>query len=138
LADTTGGIGNNNPSTCASARSRSRRSPSATVVAFFYARRGSSECRRGEVGEHDQEGTRQTIEALFQEHITQETYEQWRREASQEVREKLEEGAAIPSWEVRQIITKRTLLHLADRTTGEVSDSMRRVAREFGKRGDDG
>jgi hypothetical protein len=90
-----------------------------------------------QVGEH-RDGMRETIEALMSEHITQETYEQWRREASQEVREKLEEGAAIPSWEVRQIITKRTLLHLADRTTGEVSHAMRRVAREFGKRGDEG
>jgi hypothetical protein len=76
------------------------------------------------VGEHDQEGTRQTIEALFQEHISREVYEQWRREASQEARE---------AWEVRQIITRRTLLCLAERTTGEVSDAMRSVARQLGE-----
>jgi hypothetical protein len=46
--------------------------------------------------EHDGERMRKTIEALMSEHITQETYEQWRREASQEVTEKLEEGADIP------------------------------------------
>ena len=85
------------------------------------------------MAEHDQDGMRETIEALMSEHITFETYEQWRREASQEVTEKLEAGAAIPSWEVRQIITRRTLLCLAERTTGEVSDAMRSVARQLGE-----
>lgn len=85
------------------------------------------------MGEHDQEGMRETIEALMSEHITFETYEQWRREASQEVRDTLPEGAAIPSWEVRQIIKRRTLLCLAERTTGEVSDAMRSVARQLGE-----
>ena len=89
------------------------------------------------MGEHEQEVMRETIEALMSEHITFETYEQWRREASQQVREKFEEGAAIPSWEVRQIITRRTLLCLAERTTGEVSEAMRSVARECGKRGNE-
>jgi hypothetical protein len=70
------------------------------------------------VAEYDQERMRETIEALMSEHITFETYEQWRREASQEVREKLEEGAAIPSWEVRQIITRRTLLEDHGRGVG--------------------
>ena len=90
------------------------------------------------MAEHDGERMRETIEALMLEHITFETYEQWRREASQEVREKLEEGAAIPSWEVRQIITRRTLLCLAQRTTGEVSVAMRNVASESRKIGDEG
>lgn len=73
------------------------------------------------------------------EHVTQETYEEWHQEAVDEVRDTLPEGeTAIPLGEVRQIVTRRTLLHLADRTTGEVSDAMRRVAREFGKRGDEG
>ena len=85
-----------------------------------------------EVAEYEGERMRETIEALMSEHITFETYEQWRREASQEVREKRQEGAAIPSWEVRQIITRRTLLCLAQRTTGEVSDAMRSVARQLG------
>jgi hypothetical protein len=85
------------------------------------------------LAEYDGERMRQTIEALMSEHITQETYEQWRREASQEVSEKRQEGAAIPSWEVRQIIRRRTLLCLAERTTGEVSDAMRSVARQLGK-----
>jgi hypothetical protein len=94
---------------------------------------GSSERRGDAVAEHDGERMRETIEALMSEHITFETYEHWRRRASQEVREKLEEGAAIPSWEVRQIIRRRTLLCLAERTTGEVSDAMRSVARQLGK-----
>ena len=75
------------------------------------------------MAEHDQERMRETIEALMSEHITQETYEKWRREASQEVR---------APWEVRQIITRRTLLCLAERTTGEVSDAMRSVAQQLG------
>jgi len=76
------------------------------------------------VAEYDGERMRETIEALMSEHITVETYEQWRREASQEVRD---------SWEIRQIITRRTLLCLAERTTGEVSDAMRSVARQLGE-----
>jgi hypothetical protein len=76
------------------------------------------------VAEHDGERMRETIEALMSEHITFETYDQWRKEASQEVRD---------SWEVRQIITRRTLLCLAERTTGEVSDAMRSVARQLGE-----
>jgi uncharacterized membrane-anchored protein len=86
------------------------------------------------VAEHDGERMRETIEALMSEHITQETYEQWRKEASQEVRERLEDGADIPSREVRQIITRRTLLCLAERTTGEVSDAMRSVAQRLADR----
>ena len=74
------------------------------------------------MAEHDGERMREIIEALMSEHITQEIYEQWRREASQEVRD---------AWEVRQIITRRTLLCLAERTTGEVSDAMRSVARQL-------
>ena len=85
------------------------------------------------MAEYDGEMMRERIEALMSEHITFETYEQWRREASQEVTEKMEEGAAFPSWEVRQIIKKRTLLCLAQRTTGEVSDAMRSVARQLGE-----
>jgi hypothetical protein len=82
---------------------------------------------------------RQILEAVMAEHVTQETYEEWHQEAVDEVRDTLPEGeTAIPLGEVRQIVTRRTLLHLADRTTGEVSDAMRRVAREFGKRGGEG
>ena len=77
------------------------------------------------MGEHDQERMRERIEALMSEHITFETYERWRTEASQEVRD---------PWEVRQIITRRTLLHLAERTTGEVSDAMRSVAQRLADR----
>ena len=96
-------------------------------------------CPIGNIGSYRWPSTtgermRETIEALMSEHITFETYEQWRREASQEVRDELEEGAAIPSWEVRQIIKRRTLLRLAERTTGNVSDAMRSVAQRLADR----
>jgi acetamidase/formamidase len=45
---------------------------------------------------------------------------------------------AMPREEVRERVTRRVLLHLAERTTGEVSDAMRSVARECGKRGIEG
>jgi hypothetical protein len=87
------------------------------------------------------EGTRmrEILEAVLQEHVTNETYEEWFREAADEVEEALPEGeTAIPPWEVRELVRRRVLLHLAERTTGEVSDAMRSVARECGKRGDEG
>ena len=90
------------------------------------------------MAEHDGERMRETIEALMSEHITQETYEQWRREASQEVREKLEEGeTGVSLAEVQRLVTRRVLLHLAERTSGAVSDSFRAVASEYRKREDD-
>jgi len=84
------------------------------------------------------EGTqmREILEAVLAEHVTNETYEEWFREAANEVEDALPEGETnIPIAEVRQIVRHRTLLHLADRTTGEVSDAMRSVARKVGKRG---
>jgi len=87
------------------------------------------------------EGTRmrEILEAVLQEHVTNETYEEWFREAADEVEDAQPEGeTAIPREEVRQIVTRRVLLHLAERTTGEVSDAMRSVARECGKRGNEG
>jgi hypothetical protein len=88
------------------------------------------------------EGTRmrEILEAVLQEHLTNETYEEWFREAADEVEDALgtEGETAIPREEVRQIVTRRVLLHLAERTTGEVSDAMRSVARECGKRGNEG
>jgi hypothetical protein len=67
-----------------------------------------------------------------------ETYEEWFREAADEVEDALgtEGETAIPPWEVRERVRRRVLLHLAEGTTGEVSDAMRSVARECGKRGD--
>ena len=87
------------------------------------------------------EGTRMRgiLEAVLQEHVTNETYEEWFREAADEVEEALPEGeTAITPSEVRERVRRRVLLHLAERTTGEVSDAMRSVARECGKRGDEG
>ena len=88
------------------------------------------------------EGTRmrEILEAVLQEHVTNETYEEWFREAADEVEDALgtEDETAIPPWEVRERVRRRVLLHLAERTTGEVSDAMRSVARECGKRGDEG
>ena len=87
------------------------------------------------------EGTRmrEILEAVLQEHVTNETYEEWFREAADEVEEALPEGeTAIPPWEVRERVRRRVLLHLAERTTGEVSDAMRSAAWKFGKRGDEG
>jgi hypothetical protein len=84
-------------------------------------------------------GMREILEAVLAEHVTNETYEEWFREAADEVEDALPEGeTAIPREEVRQIVTRRVLLHLAERTTGEVSDAMRSVARECGKRGNEG
>jgi hypothetical protein len=83
---------------------------------------------------------REILEAVLQEHVTNETYEEWFREAAEEVEDALgtEDETAIPRWEVRERVRRRVLLHLAERTTGEVSDAMRSVARECGKRGDEG
>jgi hypothetical protein len=107
-------------------------------VSFGY-RNSSVTTRFGRSSERKETRMRQILEAVMAEHVTQQTYEEWHREAVDEVRDTLPEGeTAIPLGEVRQIVTRRTLLHLADRTTGEVSDAMRRVAREFGKRGDEG
>jgi hypothetical protein len=87
----------------------------------------------GEVAEHD----RGTIEALFQEHISREVYEAWYREAVDELlADSVEEG--VPLAEVRQIVTRRVLLHLASVTSGQMSDSFRNVASEFRKREDEG
>jgi hypothetical protein len=85
-------------------------------------------------------GMREILEAVLQEHVTNETYEQWFREAADEVEGALDtEGeTAIPREEVRERVRRRVLLHLAERTTGEVSDAMRSVARECGKRGNEG
>jgi hypothetical protein len=87
------------------------------------------------------EGTRmrEILEAVLQEHVTNETYEEWFREAADEVEDALPESeTVVPTWEVRERVRRRVLLHLAERTTGEVSDAMRSVARECGKRGDEG
>jgi hypothetical protein len=83
---------------------------------------------------------REILEAVLQEHVTNETYEEWFREAAEEVEDALgtEDETAIPRWEVRERVRRRVLLHLAERTTGEVSDAMRSVARECGKRGNEG
>ena len=90
------------------------------------------------MAEHDQEGMRETIEALFFEHITKETYRQWYEQAVVELAQTLEEGeTGVPSWEVRQIVTRRVLLHLAERTSGAVSDSFGAVASEYRKRKDE-
>jgi hypothetical protein len=93
------------------------------------------------VGEHDQ-GARQTIEALFQEHISREVYEAWYREAVDELlAQTTEEGeAGVPLAEVQRLVKRRTLLHLAERTSGALSHSFRNVASEFKfrRRGDEG
>jgi len=87
------------------------------------------------------EGTRMRgiLEALLQEHVTNETYEEWFREAAEEVEDTLgTEGETVIPWEeVRERVRRRVLLHLAERTTGEVSDAMRSVARACGERGDE-
>jgi hypothetical protein len=85
-------------------------------------------------------GMREILEAVLQEHVTNETYEEWFREAAEEVEDALgtEGETAIPREEVRERVRRRVLLHLAERTTGEVSDAMRSVARECGKRGNEG
>jgi hypothetical protein len=83
---------------------------------------------------------REILEAVLQEHVTNETYEEWFREAADEVKEALgtEGETTIRPGEVRERVRRRVLLHLAERTTGEVSDAMRSVARECGKRGNEG
>jgi hypothetical protein len=82
---------------------------------------------------------REILEAVLQEHVTNETYEEWFREAADEVEDALPESeTVVPTGEVRERVRRRVLLHLAERTTGEVSDAMRSVARECGKRGDEG
>jgi hypothetical protein len=93
--------------------------------------------------EASDEGTRmrEILEAVLQEHVIFETYEEWFREAADEVEDALgtEGETAVPPWEeVRERVRRHVLLHLAERTTGEVSDAMRSVARECGKRGDEG
>ena len=87
------------------------------------------------------EGTRmrEILEAVLQEHVTNEIYEEWFREAADEVEDAsgTEGEKAIPREELRERVRRRVLLHLAERTRGEVSAAMRSVARECGKGGDE-
>jgi hypothetical protein len=108
-------------------------------VSFGY-RNSSVTTRFGRSSERKETRMRQILEALMSEHITQETYEQWRKEATDDLlADSLEEGGAgVPLAEVQRLVMRRVLLHLAQRTTGEVSVAMRNVASEFRKRGDEG
>jgi hypothetical protein len=56
-----------------------------------------------------------------------------------ELADSVEEGeAGVPLAEVRQLVTRRVLLHLASVTSGQMSDSFRNVASEFRKGEDEG
>jgi flagellar biosynthesis/type III secretory pathway protein FliH len=103
-------------------------------------RNSSVTTRFGRSSERKETRMRQILEAVMAEQIDQETYEEWRKEATDDLlADSLEEGGAgVPLAEVQRLVMRRVLLHLAQRTTGEVSVAMRNVASEFRKRGDEG